>query len=931
MQESVGATGGDPNVRFASSTRDTAFVFPSSRSKLAVDRLDNDLTIAMHCPVTAAPPAEPNVAYTQFLSRLRQELIACDHLVPVQRADAVTMLAVLLLEKQHDRLLAAICSLFPRVNSQSSQDQDIQWIQGNRVCQFNENGSKQGLMLSSCTRYTLFLPKAGYLITSVQACDLQAAVAIALRLHNPTQPRSDAHAVTGTENGYQTPETPGTQTKGKEEGFTATNFSPPIVQLPEILNSFQLAPKQILRVSKTLRWAGGTLTRAGELSARKGSHEEAPFRWRDVVAGDNWSMALSEDGRVWSWGACGGAVLGHGVGGTQNNALLAETILQRHQRLLAQRQKPAATTATACPALPRFKWMTPQVIPCFSTSDTRICRLSAGVQHAAAISATGDLYLWGEGYTSSDDVEGSAMLSSLPKLVNSGQRVEEEAGGDDDADIGTHSVEHVVCGGRQVVAFTSGSFLARSMHHLYHESLARRDVNKSHRTSSIADPDIVLIVSGQRLAAHKLLLARRSPVLRELILDEEQQQNQLVRNETDGESTPSSTISSPMELLLPQLRVDVARALVEFIYTDNLSPDLNPQGSSYLIRDVLRAARIYKVPSLAQICRERLFSVSPSSLFEIPVELEEEGEGEEDEAFALEDRAFNDDDEDSIPTAGAARTLNDDMKLALSDTAWTDAILVAEGRTIPVHRCMLVARSEYFRAVFAFQNASTHAVDGVHGSGEPTVVNVEDSYDGLVRVLHFIYHDQVTLPLAKSKSEAYRGKEDSDDGEEAEDASDQLLEDLLAADKYGLDRMKRLCEHAVCVTAANCLEVLAVAELVHAAHLKQVAMRFVQTHLAAVTARQAEFKRFQTDFPQLLQELYTSIRDASRDEFLLRLQYNTKSAAAPFPWVPLSLALAFGTLYLSMMHAQEHEYPMVPATNIAALAAIAGAIMFGWI
>lgn len=113
-----------------------------------------------------------------------------------------------------------------------------------------------------------------------------------------------------------------------------------------------------------------------------------------------------------------------------------------------------------------------------------------------------------------------------------------------------------------------------------------------------------------------------------------------------------------------------------------------------------------------------------------------------------------------------------------------------------------------------------------------------------------------------------------DDGAEfnvEEEASDQLLEDLVAADKYGLERMKRLCEHAIYVTVANCLEVLVVAELVHAAHLKQVAMRFVQTNLADVTARREEFQHFQQDFPQLLEELYVSLRDASRDEFLLRV------------------------------------------------------------
>jgi hypothetical protein len=68
---------------------------------------------------------------------------------------------------------------------------------------------------------------------------------------------------------------------------------------------------------------------------------------------------------------------------------------------------------------------------------------------------------------------------------------------------------------------------------------------------------------------------------------------------------------------------------------------------------------------------------------------------------------------------------------------------------------------------------------------------------------------------------------------------------------------------------------------------------------------------------------------ADREE--QELQWGNKSAEARFPWVPLSLTVAFGTMYLSLMHAQEHEYSAVPATNLVAIAAIGGAILLGYL
>ncbi|ETL92602.1 hypothetical protein, variant 1 [Phytophthora nicotianae] len=660
----------------------------------------------------------------------------------------------------------------------------------------------------------------------------------------------------------------------------------------------------LTRAGTLVTWGRGNSGQQGRGDVSDALTPTAVFKeyvhkqWRDVAAGENWSMGLSVDGQVWTWGACGGAVLGHGLYGSQKNALLAETILQRHQRLLSQRKK-SSMASSSCPRLPQLKWMTPQRIPCFATPDMRICWVSAGAQHAAAISDTGDLYMWGEGYADDSD---SLVLSSLPKLVNSGQ-VGTNAGAS--ADIGTHSVEHVVCGGRQTIALTSGSFLARSMAKLHRDSIAQEENN------GIASADLILVVSGQRLPAHKLLLAQRSPVLRELILNEEQQQQHRL--------AATESVSETMELLLPTLRVDVARLVLEFIYTDSFALEVS-KSSYYLIHDVLRAAKLYKLPSLVLLCRERLFS--SSSLFGASKIAEDE----------MSDSNSEDDDEMET-LSGSTRTLNDDMKFALSDEVWADIVLIAEGRSIPVHRCMLIARSEYFRAVLAFHRLAESA----NNERKMAVVNVEDSYAAIVRVLRFIYYDQVALQQLKRNEETDT------------DVSDQLLEDLVAADKYGLERMKRLCEHAIALNTANCLEVLIVAELVHAAHLKQVAMRYIQTNLSDVTARREEFQRFQEDFPQLLEELYTSLRDASRDEYLLRewhtevgtslaaqreeqeLQWGKKSDTATFPWVPLSLTVAFGTMYLSMMHAQEHEFSAVPATNLVAIAAIGGAIMMGYL
>ncbi|KAE9049814.1 hypothetical protein PR001_g2959 [Phytophthora rubi] len=868
--------GGDLAVRFASCTRDTSFVFAPSSSGGST--------------VGASPPPEFSVSYSYVLSRLRRQITACDHIVPVERADAAAQLAFLLLEEQQRWLLSAISNHFPY------QRESVYWTQGNRVCevvvQEAEQKNQWGLLvqlnvtsqlrarvskrtdasaaespsdnrdpgLSSCTHCIVFLPKNQYLRSP--DAEFQASIAVELLLYDPEEQSSGVS------------ESSHSRANADRRSEGGSHVMPVATELSELLTVSQ--------------W---------------GTHDESPTM-------DDKSNSHPEGKQnVGSW----------------FKKIEIETQFPRNRIVQA-----------ACSRFHTLFLNDMGLV--FASGHTLDGALGLGYEVSGYVAQPTLVDFFFDNLIVVQDIAcgGDQLVGA-----HSAARFEQGGFADQDiADIGTHSVEHVVCGGGQTIAFSSGSFLARSMTKLYREAIVQAKLGELDQATAITGADLVFVVSGQRLLVHKLLLAQRSPVLRELILDEEQQQ----RNRLDGAEGDVVNRAEPIELLLPRLRIDVARALVEFIYTDNFSLEVT-KPSYYLVNDVLRAARLYRLPGLARLCRERLFSSSPSSLFGTSTDPPVLEEIEEDDERS-DTNSEEDGDEEDVSSTN--RTLNDDMRFALSDVIWADTVLVAEGRQIPVHRCMLVARSEYFRAVLAFRHSAAHLTDGIHA--EKAVVNVEDSYAEIVRVLRFIYYDQVALPNNTTRTTDNNVGSDEDEVENhaEEEASDQLLEDLVAADKYGLERMKRLCEHAIYVTVANSLEVLAVAELVHAAHLKQVAMRFVQTHLADVTARREEFQRFQEDFPQLLEELYASLRDASRDEFLLREWHKevgtslaaqrqdqelewSKTSKASFPWVPLSLAVAFGTMYLSMMHSQEHEYSAVPATNLVAIAAIGGAIVMGYL
>lgn len=94
-------------------------------------------------------------------------------------------------------------------------------------------------------------------------------------------------------------------------------------------------------------------------------------------------------------------------------------------------------------------------------------------------------------------------------------------------------------------------------------------------------------------------------------------------------------------------------------------------------------------------------------------------------------------------------------------------------------------------------------------------------------MLHFIYRDALIedAELVASSSTCLSSE------------ADTLMEKLLAAaDKYGLARLRRMCESHICkdISVHTVAKTLALADCYHATELKAVCLRFAAENLAGM-------------------------------------------------------------------------------------------------
>ncbi|KAG2558810.1 BTB/POZ and MATH domain-containing protein 1-like [Panicum virgatum] len=153
----------------------------------------------------------------------------------------------------------------------------------------------------------------------------------------------------------------------------------------------------------------------------------------------------------------------------------------------------------------------------------------------------------------------------------------------------------------------------------------------------------------------------------------------------------------------------------------------------------------------------------------------------------------------TVPPPDLRRHLGDLLAAGVGE----DVAFEVGGETIAAHRAVLAARSPVFRAEFfgapLKENAATRV--RIHGM-EPRVLRA---------MLHFVYTD--SLP-------------ETDDGGERMAIAQHLL---VAADRYGMERLRSVCEFALCVHVSEDVAVstLVLAEQHGCHHLKEACFKIL--------------------------------------------------------------------------------------------------------
>lgn len=167
--------------------------------------------------------------------------------------------------------------------------------------------------------------------------------------------------------------------------------------------------------------------------------------------------------------------------------------------------------------------------------------------------------------------------------------------------------------------------------------------------------------------------------------------------------------------------------------------------------------------------------------------------------------------EDHVEAAAPQPTVVEppfDMRGQLGKAIWNkkevDVQIQVGGETLPAHRRILEAGSPVFKADLSLASATT-------GDTSSTALLRVDDMDAEVfkALLQFIYMDSPPMPLEKTMAERL----------------------LVAADRYELEKLKPVCEEALCrhVDMSSVAATLALAERHHCSVLRAACIQFLSS------------------------------------------------------------------------------------------------------
>ncbi|KAL9256862.1 BTB/POZ and MATH domain-containing protein [Drosera capensis] len=181
--------------------------------------------------------------------------------------------------------------------------------------------------------------------------------------------------------------------------------------------------------------------------------------------------------------------------------------------------------------------------------------------------------------------------------------------------------------------------------------------------------------------------------------------------------------------------------------------------------------------------------------------------------------------------------MGQDIGQLLASQEGTDVSFEVDGEVFAAHRLVLAARSPVFRA----------QLFGPMKEKKTVCINVEDMEAPIFKaLLHFIYWDE--LPVMEEVSDV-----------NSKGAATVMAQHLLvAADRYGLDRLRLVCEAKLCEDVAinTAAITLALAEHHNCLQLKAVCLKFIASRENLRAVMQTEgFEYLKESCPSVLSDL----------------------------------------------------------------------------
>ncbi|MQL74609.1 hypothetical protein Taro_006993 [Colocasia esculenta] len=172
----------------------------------------------------------------------------------------------------------------------------------------------------------------------------------------------------------------------------------------------------------------------------------------------------------------------------------------------------------------------------------------------------------------------------------------------------------------------------------------------------------------------------------------------------------------------------------------------------------------------------------------------------------------------------------------------SDIVFDVAGEKFHAHKLVLAARSPVFRSKFF------DCSEDDKSETEITITDLEPEV--FEAILNFIYTDTLMEEELTASSLSSTSS-----------VSDTLVGKLLAAaDKYGLERLRLLCESYLCkdISVNSVASTLALADRYHALELRAVCLKFAAENLAAVM-RSNGFEYLKENCPALQSELLKTV------------------------------------------------------------------------